>query len=63
MMPKRRSCAVSVATKTLFVAGLGAMGNRFARLVEALERRVCGFRKTASLGQGDADTVHATVSC
>jgi phosphoglycerate dehydrogenase-like enzyme len=45
--------------KTVLVVGLGAIGNRLARLAKTFEMRVCGFRKTVALGKGDADSVHA----
>jgi phosphoglycerate dehydrogenase-like enzyme len=46
--------------KTLFVVGLGSIGNRLAKLAKAFDMNVVGFRKTPASGKGHADTVHAT---
>jgi len=44
--------------KTLFVIGLGSIGDRLARLAKAFEMQVVGFRKTPGSGKGSADSVH-----
>jgi phosphoglycerate dehydrogenase-like enzyme len=46
--------------KTLLVVGLGGIGGRLARLAKAFDMRVIGLRRDPALGQGDADSVHAT---
>lgn len=46
--------------KALFVVGLGAIGNRLAKLAKAFEMRVLGFRKNLAMGEGAADSVHTT---
>jgi phosphoglycerate dehydrogenase-like enzyme len=45
--------------KTLFVVGIGAIGDRLARLAKAFGMEVRGFRKTPAQGPGGADSVHA----
>ncbi|MEJ8572791.1 D-2-hydroxyacid dehydrogenase [Microbaculum marinum] len=45
--------------KTLLVVGLGAIGNRIAKLAKAFDMRVIGVRRDVSGGKGDADSVHA----
>jgi phosphoglycerate dehydrogenase-like enzyme len=44
--------------KTLIVVGIGAIGNRLAKLAKAFDMRVIGIRREAAKGAGDADAVH-----
>ena len=46
--------------KTLFVVGLGAIGDRVAKLAKAFDMKVVGFRKSPASGKGHADSVHGT---
>ena len=47
-----------LAGKTLLVYGLGAIGERIARLARAFDMRVIGFKRDASRHGGAADEVH-----
>jgi phosphoglycerate dehydrogenase-like enzyme len=44
--------------KTLVVVGIGAIGDRLARLAKAFDMRVIGIRRNAAAGPGGADAVH-----
>ncbi len=44
--------------KTLIVIGLGAIGDRLAKLAKAFDMRVIGIRRDTSKGKGNADSVH-----
>jgi phosphoglycerate dehydrogenase-like enzyme len=46
--------------KVLFVVGVGAIGDRLARLAKAFEMHVVGFRRNPAAGRGHADEVHAS---
>jgi phosphoglycerate dehydrogenase-like enzyme len=43
--------------KTLIVVGIGAIGNRLAKLGKAFDMRVIGIRRDPANGKGDADSV------
>ncbi|MCB1547451.1 MAG: D-2-hydroxyacid dehydrogenase [Hyphomicrobiaceae bacterium] len=45
--------------KTLLIVGLGAIGNRLARLARAFDLKVVATRRDPSRGKGDADAVHS----
>ena len=47
-----------LAGKTLLIYGLGAIGERLARLAKAFEMRVIGFKRDVSRHGGIADEVH-----
>jgi phosphoglycerate dehydrogenase-like enzyme len=44
--------------KTLFVVGIGAIGDRLARLAKAFGMQVVGFRRDPAAGRGSADFIH-----
>jgi phosphoglycerate dehydrogenase-like enzyme len=44
--------------KTVVVVGLGAIGDRIAKLSKAFDMRVVGIRRDPSAGSGHADEVH-----
>ena len=44
--------------KTLIVVGIGAIGDRLAKLGKAFDMRVIGIRRDAAKGKGNADAVH-----
>jgi len=46
--------------KTLIVVGIGAIGDRLAKLGKAFDMRVIGIRRDPANGKGNADAVHAT---
>jgi len=48
-----------LAGRTLLVFGLGAIGERLARLARAFEMRVIGFKRDPSRHEGNADEVRA----
>jgi phosphoglycerate dehydrogenase-like enzyme len=48
-----------LAGKTLLVYGLGAIGERLARLAKAFEMTVIGFKRDPSRHEATADEVHA----
>jgi len=45
--------------KTLIVVGIGAIGDRLAKLGKAFDMHVIGIRRDAAKGKGNADSVHA----
>ena len=45
--------------KTLIVVGIGAIGDRLAKLAKAFEMRVIGIRQDPGKGKGHADAVHS----
>ncbi len=47
-----------LSDKTLLVVGLGAIGDRIARLARAFEMTVIGVRRDPAGGRGHADAVH-----
>lgn len=49
-----------LSDKMLFVVGLGAIGDRLAKLAKAFDMKVTGFRRNPASGKGHADSVHAT---
>jgi phosphoglycerate dehydrogenase-like enzyme len=44
--------------KTLIVVGIGAIGDRLAKLGKAFDMRVIGIRRDPAKGKGSADSVH-----
>jgi len=59
MISDRAGREDELAGKTLLVYGLGAIGERIARLARAFEMRVVGFKRDAARHGGGADEVHA----
>jgi phosphoglycerate dehydrogenase-like enzyme len=49
-----------LAGKTLFIYGLGAIGERLARLAKAFDMTVVGFKRDPSRHESVADEVHAS---
>jgi len=45
--------------KTLIVVGIGAIGDRLAKLAKAFDMRVIGIRRDPGKGKGHADDVHS----
>jgi len=48
-----------LAGKTLLIIGLGAIGNRLAKLAKAFDMNVIGVRRSRADDPGNADEVHA----
>ena len=62
MISDRAGREDELAGKTLLVYGLGAIGERIARLAKAFEMRVVGFKRDPATHGGAADEVHGTSS-
>ncbi|MFT3690101.1 D-2-hydroxyacid dehydrogenase [Paenirhodobacter sp.] len=55
--PQRQSREEEIAGKTMLVIGLGAIGDRVARLAKAFDMTVIGVRRDPAQGRGQADEV------
>jgi len=59
MISDRAGREDELAGKTVLIYGLGAIGERIARLAKAFEMRVIGFKRDPASHGGVADEVHA----